>query len=256
LPSFFRHEGEMLARLDPAVVPPLIAADEARVLLDEVPGDDLYEASLPLLLVMVRLLVDLQTQWSTRLRALDDIALPDWRIEAFIALADDVATRTAVQLDAATRSGLERLVDELPARFAAVTACGIPDSLVHGDFHPGNIRGDADRIVLLDWGDCGIGHPLLDQAAFIARIAPAARRPVAEEWTRLWRKAVPSSDPRHASKLLAPVAALRQAIVYRRFLDAIEPSEQVYHRGDPARWLIRAVELTRAEDRSRSASRP
>ena len=26
-------------------------------------------------------------------------------------------------------------------------------------------------------------------------------------------------------------------MIYRRFLDAIEPSEHVYHRDDPADWL-------------------
>ena len=43
--------------------------------------------------------------------------------------------------------------------------------------------------------------------------------------------------------LLAPVAALRQALIYRMFLDSIEPDERVYHAGDPAHWLGRAAEL-------------
>ncbi|MEO1248940.1 MAG: phosphotransferase, partial [Pseudomonadota bacterium] len=29
--------------------------------------------------------------------------------------------------------------------------------MVHGDFHPGNVRGDGNRLTLIDWGDCGIG---------------------------------------------------------------------------------------------------
>jgi hypothetical protein len=28
-------------------------------------------------------------------------------------------------------------------------------------------------MVVLDWGDCGVGHPLLDEAAFVARLATA-----------------------------------------------------------------------------------
>jgi hypothetical protein len=30
-------------------------------------------------------------------------------------------------------------------------------------------------------------------------------------------------------------------VIYRSFLDQIEASEQVYHRADPAAWLVRAA---------------
>jgi hypothetical protein len=43
------------------------------------------------------------------------------------------------------------------------------------------------------------------------------------------------------------VAAARQAVVYRRFLDRIEPTERVYHEDDPADWLRRTSELVAAE---------
>lgn len=46
--------------------------------------------------------------------------------------------------------------------------------------------------------------------------------------------------------LLEPVAALRQAVIYRGFLDGIEPSERVYHADDPPLWLRRAAELATA----------
>ena len=44
-----------------------------------------------------------------------------------------------------------------------------------------------------------------------------------------------------AAELLAPVAALRQALIYRTFLDGIEPDERVYHASDPGTWLRRAA---------------
>jgi hypothetical protein len=40
---------------------------------------------------------------------------------------------------------------------------------------------------------------------------------------------------------LEPVAPVRQALVYRSFLDQIEPSERVYHASDPAERLRRAA---------------
>ena len=55
------------------------------------------------------------------------------------------------------------------------------------------------RSVLLDWGDCGMGNPLLDQAAFLASIGEEQREPVREAWAELWRDAVPGSDPDRAA---------------------------------------------------------
>lgn len=244
VPPFFAHEGEMLARLDPAAVPRVLACDGHRMLLDDVPGNDLYDAELPDLLRMVTALVRLQAHWTARVGELEGLGLPDWRCESLGRLTAHVLVRTESELDRATCAGVERLLSSMDKRFAEVADCGVPDSIVHGDFHPGNTRGDRDRIVLLDWGDCGIGHPMLDQSAFLEPARAAERRAIEEHWVSAWRSAVPGSDPARAAALLAPIGALRKAVIFRRFLDAIEEDEQVYHRDDPAIWLRRAAEIS------------
>jgi hypothetical protein len=95
--------------------------------------------------------------------------------------------------------------------------------------------------VILDWGDSGVGHPLLDQTAFLERIPAQGRRLVVADWSALWREAIPGSSPERAAELLQPIAALRQAVIYRLFLDRIEPAERIYHSADPAIWLRRAA---------------
>ena len=77
-------------------------------------------------------------------------------------------------------------------------------------------------------------------------LVPAVQR----HWAQAWREAVPGSDPQRAADLLAPVAAARQAVIYRAFLDRIEPSEHPYHRDDPARWLARAAAGTPVDPQS------
>ena len=91
-----------------------------------------------------------------------------------------------------------------------------------------------------------MGHPLLDQSAFFVAIPNAYVGAVRTHWMQQWSAAVPGSDHARASALLAPIAAARQAVIYRNFLDNIEPSEQVYHRADPAKWLVRTAALVRA----------
>jgi hypothetical protein len=237
VPSFFAHEGAMLDILAGEPVPHLLGRDGRRVVLAAVPGEDLYDAQLPTLLRMIELLVSLQRKFLGRTGELLALGLPDWRtasLTSAIARAFERNRRTLTADDAAT---LSRFVDRLPERFAEIAACGIPDTLVHGDFHPGNLRGDGATLTLLDWGDSGVGHPLLDQAAFLDRVPKDAVVELREHWRQLWQSALPGTDPERAANLLAPIAAARQAIIYQAFLDGIEPSEQVYHRHDPANWL-------------------
>ena len=250
VPPFFEHEGGVLERLAGGPVPRLLGRDGPRILMPEIPGEDLYDAELPLLLPMVELLVELQAAWIGRTDELVSLGIPDWRPGALTEAIFDVVDRTAAELSVDDRTSLGRFVDGLPERFEELAGLGLPDTLVHGDFHPGNVRGNATSLVLLDWGDCGIGNPLFDQAAFLDRIPSPAVEPIRARWEREWLRRLPASRSAEAGRLIAPVATARQAAIYRKFLDNIEPSEHPYHQRDPADWLRRTAQLARAERRS------
>jgi hypothetical protein len=243
VPPFFAHEGAVLAHLDAERVPPLVAADGPRILVDEVPGPDRYGASGPVLAEMVDLLVALQGRWVGRVDELVGLGAPDWRSGPLTALLAALVERRGPTLDPSIAEGLEELVTGLPERFDAVGSCGLPDTIVHGDFHRGNLRGPEGSLVLLDWGDCGAGQPMLDQAAFLEGLDPEDEHAVKQAWSAAWRRLVPGCDPDRAAALLAPVSALRQALIYDTFLAGIEPTERIYHQDDPARWLTRAAHL-------------
>jgi hypothetical protein len=246
VPPFFAHEPQVLVALADAPVPRLLGHDGTRMLLAEVPGIDMYDAPLPRLLEMVTLLVDIQSSWLGRLDRLQSTALPDWRGSTLIAAIEDVVERTGPELSKDELVPLRRFVIDLRDRFAALESCGMPDTLIHGDFHPGNVRGTDRQLVLLDWGDSGIGHPLLDLPAFLERMPPGHIEAIKQHWMRAWLAKRPDCDCYRAASLIGPVAAARQAVVYRKFLDNIEPSEHVYHRHDPATWLRRAAQLSAA----------
>jgi len=248
VPPFFAHEGALLALIGGARVPTVLGHNGGRMLLAEIVGEDLYAAGLPLQREMVNLLVDLQRLWTDRVAELLALGLPDWRAPALAAAIADVIDRMRDEISAEDRVTLAGFVRGLPSRFDEVAACGLRDSLVHGDFHQGNFRGDGRALTLLDWGDSGVGHPLLDLPAFFERVPSDAIGAVRAHWLQQWSKAVPGSDPARASVLLAPVATARQAATYKSFLDNIEPSEQRYHRADPVRCLIRTAALARESD--------
>ncbi len=252
VPRFMGHEGAILAMVGAAVpdmVPTLLAADPATqtVLLDEVPGEDLFDAKLPQLLEMVARLVALQVGFADRTDELLAAGLPDWRAPAFARAAADLVGRVDVrfELDERTLDALDALVADLPRRLADLAECGLPETLVHGDFHAGNWRSGSDRPVLVDWGDSGVGHPMFDMPAFLTRIPSRDVDGVRNAWLDAWSAERPDADPRRAAELIAPVAALRQALIYRTFLDNIEETERIYHRDDPAHWLHEAVTAAR-----------
>lgn len=237
VPPFFAHEGRLIEHLGDGAVPRLLAHDGPRILLAEIPGDDLYDAELPALRSMVTALVALQRAHIGDVATLLELGLPDRRSAPLGATIAAVVERTASEVDAPDRATLARFVDEIDERLAGVGACGLPDTLVHGDFHPGNTRGIPPSITVLDWGDSGVGHPLLDEPAFLDRIAAKDVGPIRDHWHGAWRAAVPGSDPERAASLLRPVATALQAAQYRMFLDRIEPSERPYHAADPAERL-------------------
>lgn len=248
VPPFFMHEGRILERLQGEQVPTLIAHDGPRLLMAEIPGQDLYRASPSQLLEMVSLLVTLQREGLDRTDELLGLGLPDWRAPALTLAIGRLIESIGPGLTTDDRATLDGFVAALADRFARVAACGLPATLVHGDFHPGNFRGDERSLVLLDWGDCGVGHPLLDEPAFLDRVPPDAVDGVRRHWHAMWSQALPGSDPDQASRLLRPVAAARQALIYQKFLDGIEPSERPYHAADPADWLRRTAELVRGDE--------
>jgi Ser/Thr protein kinase RdoA (MazF antagonist) len=249
VPPFFAHEGAILDRLAGGPVPILLGRDGGRILMADVPGDDRYGATGAELLRMVDGLVAVQVAWVGRTEELLALGLPDWRWPFLSVAIADVVERTADRLTVGERATLDRFLGGLPARLAAVESCGLPDTLVHGDFAPGNVRGDgvATHMTLLDWGDSTVGQPLLDLPAFLDRTPAGEGAAIRAHWVACWRAAVPGSDPSGAARLLAPVAAARQAVVYRRFLDQIEPAERAYHEGDPATWLRRTAAILDGE---------
>lgn len=243
VPPFFAHEGRLLAALQDEAVPRLLAHDDSRLLLAPAPGEDLYGAPPERCEAMVDLLVDLQHRWSPRVGELLGLELPDWRAPAFGEALDALLPR--VHLPTQDRETLASFLAGLPRYFARLADCGLPDTLLHGDFHPGNFVGDGGQLTLLDWGDAGVGHPMLDQSAMLTPQSSANEARLRGHWAAAWRRRHPGADVESAARLVEPLAALRRAVIYQRFVDAIEPAERPYHQDDVPDFLRLAALMIR-----------
>ncbi|PRY27641.1 phosphotransferase family protein [Pseudosporangium ferrugineum] len=238
VPVLLAHEATVLrlvAAAAPGLVPAVLAAGDAgRTLLAHVPGEDRYGAGAAFCTRVAADLHPVQAHFATRTGELLAAGVPDRRLSF-----DRFARVAEPWLD--TVDGLAELMDELPARLAAIDACGMPDTLVHGDLHPGNVREASGRRVIVDWGDAIVSHPALDILRLTADLPEPDAAALIAEWAGRWRENAPDSDPETAAALMRPVAALRSAALYQEFLDHIEDSERPYHEQDVPERLHAAV---------------
>jgi hypothetical protein len=234
-PSFATDEASViavLAQVDPTLIPSVLGAAPGRILLDDLPGEDCWDASSEAIASAVTRLVAAQAALAS---ACLPAAVPDRRWPVFAAQVRSLLDGPlASELAAPELAAAHRLLSRLPL----LDACGLPDTLVHGDFHSGNWRSDATFVdrppVVLDFADAYLGNPVLDGLR-VCEFLPEAKRPAAARaWIDSWTSRVPGADPARALAIAEPLGHLTYAVRYQEFLDGIEPSERVYHQGDPA----------------------
>jgi hypothetical protein len=246
VPPFFAHEAALLRWLARPNTPVVLAAADQRMLLADIPGTDRYDADAAERAGMLAALLDIQTATTHRLPELLSLGVPDMRARPFSRNAEALLEQEADRLDPADRAVLADLVDGLPKRFAALADCGIPDTLVHGDFHPGNVRSDGSAPVIIDWTDSVVAHPVLDMVRMRGWVEGADQAPeLAVRWCDQWRRIVPGCDPERTVELIAPLAGLREAFSYAAFVRSIERSEHPFHSADVLAGIRSAIDCHR-----------
>ena len=240
IPAFAAAEPAAIAafaEVDPGLVPRVLASAPGRLLLADVPGTDCWDASPQVVANAVHRLATAQARLGQPPRG-----IPDCRPQALaIAVRDLLDGPVGSELTAEELSAAR----SLQGRWEMLADCGLPDTVVHGDFHPGNWRSGDGAPVVLDFADAHLGNPVLDGLRAIDFLPPGLRQTAAGAWITAWTAAAPRSRPVEALRIAQPLAHLAYAVRYQEFLDNIEPSERVYHHGDPASCIRRAIACPR-----------
>jgi hypothetical protein len=223
-----------IAAVDPSLAPVVLASAPGRLLLAEVPGRDGWDASAPVVADAVGRLAAAQARIDRPPRG-----LPDRRPEILAGAFGDLLDGS---VGAELSSEELRAARSLQRRWEMLADCGLPDTLVHGDFHPGNWRYGDGPAVVLDFAEAHLGNPVLDGLRAIDYLPPGRRRAAADAWIAAWHAAAPRSRPAEALRIARPLAHFAYAVRYQQFLDNIEPSERVYHLGDPAAVIRQALD--------------
>jgi len=231
VPPLFGHEPELtraLASEHEGHVPAVLAIDPVRRHLvmqafggaplgSEEPGrwaDGLVE------------LADIQKSWIGRRDEAARIRVEDRSLAALEAELDSIVTdeRASPGLAPAQR---ERLVANLPLYrdlIGRLQAGPVPETLIHGDFHPWNVQREDGRILIYDWSDASWGHPFFDVRTTTVRTSDeAAREQMCAAYLGTWREFGDPASLRNALDWAAPLSELHVSISWRRIAAVFEP---------------------------------
>ena len=187
IPGFAAAEPAAIAafaEVDPGLVPAVLASATGRLLLADVPGADCWDAS-PAGRGGRR-----ASAWppprpaSARRRP----AIPDRRTQVLAAAVVDLLDGP---VGAELSTGELRAARSLQPRWEMLADCGLPDTVVHGDFHPGNWRRGDGAPVVLDFADAARGQSGARRAARDRLPAGSRRATAASAWIAAWTAAAP-----------------------------------------------------------------
>ena len=243
VPTIFAHECSLLALIGPSMpehLPRVIATDPARgwTLMDAIPALTLRERP-EQAEEAAALLARLHITWAGRERELFGAGCADRRLGtlqpglAAILAREDVTSR----FSAAECARLDAFCASIPARVEALSACGMPDTLIHGDFHRGNVATGSAAPVIFDWTDGCISHPLFDLATFLPDDDPVERAARLHAYFAPWTRRLDEAVLDRAWAIAEPLAYVHHAISYMRIMDATDPADLWEFDSDPLFWL-------------------
>ena len=119
-----------------------------------------------------------------------------------------------------------RVAEAVAAAVARVESVGLPESVVHGDFHSGNAALVDDRVVIIDWSDAAISNPAIDLVTWIAWSGDRRNEVDAatDAWVDAWSGAVDGDALRAVIDDVLIVGAAYQIVSYDGIRRNLEPA--------------------------------
>jgi Ser/Thr protein kinase RdoA (MazF antagonist) len=241
----FGHEPvltQALAARHPELVPEVLAIEARRwILLRELRGRPLGDSSVERWSAGLRAIAHVHRAWVGREDELRSLGAHDRTLEALAGEIGDLGDRARLATD--DRSSFDAALPELERRLAELADSPLPETLVHGDFHPWNLMLDGDELRIFDWSDGCLSCPFFDLPTFTTHVREEAeRQPLVDAYLEGWADTVPIDELRRLWTLAEPLAHLHHAISYVRIADVLPPDEGWLFDGVPRDWVESALE--------------
>jgi Phosphotransferase enzyme family len=220
----------------------LLVADIAAGLVSELPDGDRAAA----MAAGVRALVEIQSDLAGRtadLAALTASGAPHRPLDALpAALATAIGAEGVAivdePIDDARRERATAAVREAAAKVAAL---GLPETIVHGDFHTGNAALVDRRAVIIDWSDAALASPAIDLVTWITwgRGEIGDVGPAVDAWIDAWAAVADPAALRQGLDDVLVVGAAYQVVSYDGIVRALEPATRYTMAGGASHFLRR-----------------
>jgi hypothetical protein len=188
----------------------------------------------------LNLFARMQIQAIAQVEQLLAIGFPDRRIEQIInqiepLFADNSAIlipQNAPRLSVNEIETLRSLIPQLRVMCYELAMCGIPQTLVHGDFHCENVILTDERFIYFDWSDGAVSHPFFDAVFFLQDITQQlpdltdVQVSLRNAYLELWTIYMPIQQLISVFAKAEPLAYLYYAIVSYEITQSLEGSHR------------------------------
>ncbi|MCY4354403.1 MAG: phosphotransferase [Truepera sp.] len=231
-----------LERLFPGRVPTVLAFDAGRgwLLLDEFRGRSIPKGD-PAWLEVVRSYAAMQIECAPLASRLRATGFADRRLEVFRAQIARLFRESGTVLAREERGRLTKLEARILASLDELYGFGLPETLVHGDLHFGNVVKTDDGPLFFDWTDAAVAHPFLDLFTLLdfdldSDLAGAVRPSYLEPWLTSWD----AHDLDRAFDIAIDLSLVYSAISYQLIVEAQEPADR-WQLGGFVEWALREL---------------
>jgi fructosamine-3-kinase len=140
---------------------------------------------------------------------------------------------------------LQQLIPHLKARCDQLAGYGVPQTLVHGDLHTGNVALFEGKMVFFDWTDACVAHPFFDVMLMMnwendLEIQTRLR----DQYLSLWTAYEPMARLLEMWSLAQPLFALHHAISYQHIVAGLEATAKYELIAWPSYWLRKVLNYT------------
>jgi hypothetical protein len=228
----FGNEGTVtaeLARHFPGEVPHPLVVDGPRrwMLMAPFEGDTDQQPTLEHRLRLMRTHADLQVQSSGFVDDLLTSGCLDrrltWTADQFNSLFADQEFLKLNDDELAQLKGLGPILRE---RCRQIADFGVPETLVHGDLHTGNVAFRPDGLTLFDWTDACVAHPFVDMLDIFWEKDEATQRQLLDAYLAAWTIFAPLDQLHELWRQIQPILALHHLISYHSIARHIEPTQR------------------------------
>ena len=238
----------LLATWYPDRLPGVVAIDAARgwLLLEDV-GEPLFRRSEQALWERaLDLYAEMQRGCAERAPDLLRVGAADRSLRALREQIGTLADAPEVHADAAPElvDGLGQAAPRLRALCDELAAQGVPQTLVHGDLHGGNVGVRDGRVRFFDWTDACVSHPFLDLVTLLPpperdRDAHARLR---DRYLAGYEDVAPAERLRRAFDLAWCLGTVHQVVSYVGIVRSLEPAARTEFGGALGSWLRKGLE--------------